>query len=190
MENLVKNSQETSVKGEIISIHDLYEKLVNITKSTVISLTYLTDHAQSKTVKGQKQVQKLVRINNVYLNHDYTKKVQKLTGNSDFEAQELKGKSRISSTILQSDKSGEFLLDGKVLYKESVKLLSLFHNNNEISKETAEEMDLFTPAYYKENPTTTAGRGTVSEEDDFKIINISLTKIQTIKIAGTEYRPL
>jgi hypothetical protein len=190
MENLVKNSQETIVKSEIISVNDLLNLLLPITKSTVISIEYLVDVAESKTVKGQKQVQKLVRINNVYLNHDYTKKVQKLTGNSDFEAQPLKGKSRISSTILQSDKSGDYLLDGKVLYKESVNLLSYFHNGNEISKESAEELDLFAPAYYKPKEINTKGRGTVSEEDDFYIINTNLTKIMKIKVLGKEYRVL
>jgi hypothetical protein len=189
MSVVVKNA--VSVENNIISALDLKDIVQPITKSTICSLIYLTDHAQSKTVKGAKQVQKLVQITQVYLNHDYTKKVQKLTENPDFVAQPLKGKTRLSGTILQSDKSGDYLLDGKVLRKESATQLALYHNGKEITKEEAEKLELFAPAYYKENTDkTTMGRGTVEEEDDFNIINITLSKIVKIKILGTEYRVL
>ena len=190
MTTLVNKTVNDFLTTEIISANELQTIIEPITKSTIISLTYLTDHAQSKTVKGAKQVQKLVQINSVYLNHSYENKVRKLSGDSDFEAQPLKGKTRISGTILQSDKSGDFMLDGKVLRKESVNLLSYYHNGKPLTKEEAEKLDLFTPAYYKESTTSTMGRGAVSEEDDFSIINITLSKIVKIKVQGTAYRVL
>jgi len=173
--------------NNFLTTKQLFDLLVNRTKSEICSVEYITDHNESKTVKGQKQVQKQVKINSLYLNHKYENKVRNLTGNTDFEAHELKGKTRISSTIIQSDKSGEYMLDGKILNSESVKLINLFHNNEIITESEAVSLDLWAGAYYKPKTQTTSGRGSVSIEDDFKMITLSLSKIIRIKIGGTEY---
>jgi hypothetical protein len=170
-----------------ITANELGELLKGITKSTICRVEYVVDDSRSKTVKGEKQVQKRVRINNVYLNHDYTKKVQNLTGDTSFVANELKGKTRVCSTLLQSDKSGELLLDGKVLAKESATILAFYHNSRQITAEQGEKLDLWSGAYYKPTEVPTMGRGLVSEEDDFRIINTTLKKIVNIKLEGEEY---
>ena len=177
---------ETLIKSTL-SVNEIFNLLVNETKSTVVSIEYITDDSRSKTIKGQKQVQKHVRINNLYLNHSYEQKVQKLTGNSDFQSYELKGKTRISNTIIQSDKSGEYLLDGKILNSESVHIVNYFHNGEIITESQGVAMDLWTNTYYNPTEKTTSGRGSVSEEKDFKMITLGLSKIVKIKFKGIEY---
>lgn len=177
---------ETLIKSTL-SVNEIFNLLVNETKSTVVSIEYITDDSRSKTIKGQKQVQKHVRINNLYLNHSYEQKVQKLTGNSDFQSFELKGKTRISNTIIQSDKSGEFLLDGKILNSESVHIINYFNNGEIITEAQGVAMDLWTNTYYNPTEKTTSGRGSVSEDKDFKMITLGLSKIVKIKFKGTEY---
>ena len=173
--------------NNFLTTKQLFDLLVNRTKSETCKVEYITDHNESKQVKGEKQIQKQVLINNLFLNHKYEQKVQRLTGNDEFQAYELKGKTRISSTIIQSDKSGEFMLDGKILNSESVKVINLFHNNEIITESEAVAKDLWAGAYYKETPKTTSGRGSVSVENDFKMITLSLSKIIRIKIGGVEY---
>lgn len=182
------NLVETVKNLVVVTVNELANILKDVTKSTVVSVVYTVDHAQSKSVKGAKQVQKTVQINNVYLNHDYTNKVKNLTGNTEFVAQPLKGKSRVCSTLLMSDKNDALMLDGKVLKSESAKILSLQHNGVEITEAQAIALDLWAGAYYKESaPKTSMGRGTVSADDDFGMINTYLSRINRIKIQGITY---
>ena len=100
---------------EILTTEKLVSLLSNVTKSTVCAIEYVTDESKSRTIGGKKQIQKRVKISNLYLNHDYAKKVQNLSGDTTFQSFEMKGKTRISSTLIQSDKTDEILLDGKIL---------------------------------------------------------------------------
>ena len=174
-----------------ISENELFNLLVNETKSQTISLEYIVDESGSKTVKGLKQVQKQVRINNLYLNHSYTNKVINLSGDTSFQAFELKGKTRISSTIIQSDTTKNFLLDGKILNSESVKVINYFHNEEIITESEGIAKGLFTNSFM--NPKfdfekTTSGRGLLNIEDDFKMITLSLKNIIRLKFKGIEYQ--
>jgi hypothetical protein len=177
---------ETIIKPTLTT-NELFDLLVNRTKSESCSVEYITDENRSRQVKGQKQLQKHVKINNLFLNHKYEQKVQRLTGNTEFHSFELKGKTRISSTIIQSDKTSEYLLDGKILNSESVKLINYFHDGNIITEAEAVSLDLWADAYYKPTEKTTSGRGSVSEDKDFKMITLGLSKIIKIKFQGTEY---
>jgi len=189
---LITENQE--VKNQLtITVKQLAVILANITKSTVVSLTYFVDESKSKTIQGQKQVQKRVKVNNLYLNHNYTNKVQNLTGNTEFVAHELNGKVRICSTIIASQSKanfGKLMLDGKILHTESTKVLGYFHNGLEIElnkkNPTFGRFDLVAPSFYAES-SYTSGRGTVSEENDFRMITPFLDNIESIKIQGQEY---
>lgn len=174
-------------ENNVITSNELFELVVNRTKSETCSVEYITDHNESKQVKGLKQVKKQVKISVLYLNHKYEQKVQRLTNDDTFKALELKGKTRISSTIIQSDKSGEYMLDGKILNSESVKIINLFHKGEIITESQAVSLDLWANSYYKETEKSTSGRGSVSIEDDFKMITLSLSKIIKIKIGGVQY---
>ena len=182
----------STLQKNLVEVVELTDKLIvdlllNVTKSTVIAVEYVTDESKSRTIGGKKQLQKRVKINNLYLNHDYTKKVQKLTDNKDFQANELKGKTRLSGTLIQNDKDNNILLDGKILNSESVKRLQLLHNGKEISELEATAQNLFAPAYFDTNDKTTSGRGSVSIEDDFKMITLGISKIKYLKAFGIEY---
>lgn len=181
------NLVETVKNLVVVTVDELTNILKDVTNSTVVSVVYTVDHAKSKSVKGAKQIQKTVQINNVYLNHDYTQKVKNLTGNAEFVAQPLKGKTRVSTTLLMSDKTNALMLDGKVLNSESAKIVSLQHNGVVITEAQAIALDLWANSYYKETTKKTSGRGTVSTEDDFRIINTYLSRINRIKIQGTTY---
>jgi len=168
-----------------ISADTLAKLLCNITKSTICNITYLVDDSRSKTVKGIKQVQKLVNISAVYLNHDYTKKVINLSGDTSFVAQEMKGKTRVCSTLIQSDKTNELMIDGKVLNSESAKILAFYHNGKEITE--AQAVAYFTQTNFTQTNKKPMGRGIVSEENDFSIINTYLKRIVKIQLERTLY---
>lgn len=181
------NMTTTHEKITKVTVSQLEAMLQAITKSTVCNVIYIVDHAQSKTIAGQKQLQKMVQCKNVYLNHSYENKVKNLTGDTTFEAQPLKGKTRICGTLLRSDKTGETMIDGKILKSETVTLLALLHKGEFVSESDAILMGLFTDAYFNPTPKNTMGRGTVETEDDFAIINTYLSRIFQIKLQGEWY---
>ena len=93
--NVQTISTETANNVKTINTNQLGAILSTITKSTTISLTYFVDESKSRQIGGAKQVQKRVKVNNLYLNHNYANKVNNLNGTTKFVAQELKGKERI-----------------------------------------------------------------------------------------------
>jgi hypothetical protein len=168
-------------------VADFVALIKDFTMSRVISMTYFVDDSRSRTIKGEKQVQKLVRVKNAYINHNYTNKVINLTGATDFVAEELKGKERISTTILRSLKTGEYMLDAKILKTEAVEVLGYYHNGKEITEAEAVALDLWAGAYYNPTPKKTAGRGLVDAEDDFRMITPYISRIKEIKFNGEVY---
>ena len=179
--HIMKNSNEVS-SLETITQGELRLLLEPITVSTVISITYIVDDSKSRMVDKKRLLQKEVFVGNLYLNHDYAKKVSNLSGEA-FEALPMNGKTRISTTLVMSDKSGEMLLDGKILAKESRKTLNYFHNGEVIERSEAERLNYFYP------PTTkpTSGRGLLTEENDFQMITLGLKNIKSLKVFGKSY---
>lgn len=182
--NLIKTS-------ELINQANLVSLLINTTKSTTINLTYLVDDRRSKQVKGVYQLQKLVNIKTAYLNHDYQNKINNILKKEDkditFIAEAPKGKTRVSSTILQSDSTKELMIDAKVLNSEVVEVIAYFHNGNEITEISAVALDLFTKAYYEPKKSNVMGKGTIDIENNFYIINTYISKIKNIKLMGVNY---
>ena len=189
MKNTITQIAKNVAKVVSVTVNELEAILIACTVSTVANIIYVVDDSRSKTVKGIKQVQKRVQISHVYLNHNYTNKVQNLT-DEKFEAKPLEdfGKTRISSTIIQSLKSGAKMIDGKVLKSESSTILGYFHNGEEITEANAIAEELWANSYFNPTPKKTMGRGTVSIEDDFGIINTYLERIETIKLQGVTYK--
>jgi hypothetical protein len=189
--NIMLNSMNSQVTTKVLT-DDLLIDLLNTTKSTICSITYIVDDSRSKTVKGVKQVQKEVLIKNLYLNHNYANKVNNINDKNNANAEifvplELKGKTRISTTILKSDKTNELMIDGKVLNSESSKLIRYIHNNETITEAEAIASELWANAYFAPKEKVTAGRGSLSKEDDFYFVNTYLNKISKIKIFGEVY---
>jgi hypothetical protein len=160
----------------------LSEIVKNVTRSTIVSITYHVDESKSRTVKGKKQLQKTVSLT-AYLNHDYQNKVIKLTGNTEFVADPMKGKTKLSNTVLENA-NGERMLYATVL-KSNPKKTTYFHNGEEITKADAIVKELFSPSYFTEQ--TTKGRGEVDEEDDFSLISPKFTNIKELKLNGETY---
>ena len=177
----------TQKTANLLKVSALAELLKVITQSTVCNVTYFVDESRSKTIKGVKQLQKMVTCTNAYLNHNYQNKVRTLSGNTDFIAEELKGKTRVCGTLLMSNSTNELMLDAKNLYSETVMLHEYYHNNEPITEAEAVALDLWTPAYYNPSEKKTMGRGLVSEEKNFSIINPYLKRILSIKIKGEQY---
>ena len=171
-----------------ITATQLAELLKTITRSTVVSLTYVVDDSRSKTTHGKHAIQKKVYISHLYLNHDYERKVANLTGDTSFTALPLKGKTRICGTLLQSDKTAEFLIDGKVLNSMTSKIIALYHDGVEIDEQYGIDNELWRPSFYNPAPEATAGRGIVSESDNFYIVNTALSKIVELKFGGVLYQ--
>jgi hypothetical protein len=175
------------IANKVINANQLADILKGITKSTFCHIVYMVDDSRSRTIKGQKQIQKLVRIKSVALNHNYTNKVINLTGETTFVAEDMKGKTRICSTLIQSDKTAELMIDGKVLNSQFAEVLGYFHNGNPITEAEAVSLDLWAGSYYNPTEPKTMGRGLVSEEDNFRIINTYLSRIKQIKLEGQWY---
>ena len=190
MKNTLTQIAEKVANVVMVTVNELEAILVACTVSTVANVIYVVDDSRSKTKQGKKQVQKRVQISHVYLNHNYTNKVQNLTG-EEFVARPLEdfGKTRISSTIIQSLKTGAKMIDGKVLKSESAEILGYFHKGEEITEAKAIGLELWANKYYEpKEEKTTMGRGTVSKEDDFGIINTYLARIESIKLQGVTYK--
>lgn len=185
--NLIEEFIMKAKTTKHITKQQLLDLLLNIKKSTVISMTYLVDDSRSKTIKGEKQIQKLVKCSHAYLNHAYERKVQKLSGDNTFQALELKGKTRISSTIIQSDKTGEYLLDYKTLQATPTKIIELYHNGKVITEQEVIDKDLWANSYYNPSEKITAGRGLVDKDKDFNMMTLALKNILTLKYQGVEY---
>jgi hypothetical protein len=176
------------MKNVTISVKELANLLKKETRSNVLNVTYLVDETLSKQVKKVHQIQKLVNISHVYINHDYQNKVRNLTG-LEFEAKNLLdyGRRRICTTLLQAIKTEEFILDGIVLNNESIQSITYFHKGTEITKKQAEELDLFAPRYYNPTEEKTKGRGTVSKEDNFGMCQPYLKRIKLLKMNKITY---
>lgn len=189
MKNTITKIANKVIELVTVTVDQLEAILTACTTSTVVSIVYLVDDTRSRKRGGKFQIQKRVEMSHVYMNHDYTNKVQNKTG-LDFVARPLEeqGKTRISSTIIASLRTGAKMLDGKVLKAESVKSTTYFHNGVEITEAKAIAQDLWAPSYYNPKEKTTKGRGTVSKEDDFGIINPYLSRIEQIKFQGTIYK--
>ncbi len=183
----MSNVMEFIDKAVKVTVSQLADILRPITKSTVCHVIYIVDDSRSKTVKGERQVQKMVDCKNVYLNHDYRKKIITLTGDTNFQAEELKGKTRECGTLLRSDVTNELMLDGKILKSETTEILAYLHKGEFISEAEAIAKELWTPSYYNPKPKNTMGRGTVDPENDFGIINPYLKRIHKIKLLGQWY---
>lgn len=177
-----------------VTAAELGELLLTVTGSTKVSIVYETAHRFSRTVKGIKPLTQVTSVAPAYLCHDYGNKVRNLTGDTTFQAEEMKGKTRLSPCIVRSDKSGELLLDYKVLKiseneeRTMIKRLGIFHNGEEISVEEAEKRELFTPAYYaEEKEAKTAGRGLVETEDNFAMFTLGMKNIKRLVMRHVEY---
>jgi hypothetical protein len=187
MKNLI--SALADQKIVTISEADFVALIKDFKKSCMLNIIYLVDDNRSKTVKGKKQIQKLVQIFRAYINHDYTKKVEKLT-EQKFVPLPRKGKKRISNTLLESEKTGDLILSAKTLANDKcTKTIAIFtKEGKKITHKEGEILDLWTNSYYNPKPKKTAGRGTVAKKDDFHFCEPYIKNLKFVKFLGTWYK--
>jgi hypothetical protein len=188
----VENPIKTTTNG-------IVEILKPITKSDIVNVYYKVDEQLSKQKKGKKLLKKLVNAPNVFINHDYTKKVIKKTENENFVSEELKGRSVYSSSLLISDKTNEVILRGIFEHKfmsGTPKVKTYIYNGEptetlkfgqELTASEGISNELWTPAYYNPTPKNTIGRGSVSEEENCSFVQPYISRIKFIKIQGKWY---
>jgi hypothetical protein len=179
--------------------NEIIQLIAPITKSSILNVYYKVDEQLSKQKNKKKVLKKLVNAPNVFINHNYTKKVINKTGNEEFVAEELKGKSVYSTSLLISDKTKEIMLRGIYEHKMSAnvpKILSYIYNGidtdtlkygQEITASEAIANELWTPAYYNPTPKQTIGRGSVSVDEDCSFICPYISRIKYLKLNGQWY---
>lgn len=162
----------------------------NVKGTNFIGLIYLVDESKSKTVKGQKLVQKLVHTR-VTIGSSYEKKVNRILENKqgeetpNFEAQAPKGKMFFANNILTDIKTESKYYLNAIIENGVKRSTTYFHNGAKIEKEQAIAMDLFTPAFFA--PKATCGRGAIEQSNDFSVITPNLENIVGLNMNGEKY---
>jgi len=186
MKNLISVLQNQKIVT--ITKSDFVNLIKDFTRSCMINLIYLVDDNRSKTKSGKKMIQKLVQISRLYLNHDYTKKVEKLT-KQFFVPLPRKGKVQLTNTIVKSLKTRELMLSGKILANDNCRTtIAIFTEGKKITHKEGENLDLWTPSYYNPKPKVSAGRGTVAKKDDFYFCEPKFSNIKFIKFEKQWYK--
>ena len=175
----------------------LFEDYNKISASGVAfsSLTYLVDVSESKTVKGQKVLKKLVKIN-ATIGSDYEKKVNRVVTNKqgetiDFKAQPqfgkeyyLEGAPVVRDTKTQEKRYLVFIVENHT--KPSAHQLYITESMQPVEKKDVWNENYITPAGLNPKPYT-AGRGAVDQENDFFFRTVDFSNLKGFAIGGTNY---
>ncbi len=170
----------------------LMEFRKNITNTGVAfgNVVYHTDESGSRTKSGKKLLQKMTRVN-ITLGSNYENRINrdlaKQGEETNFTAQSKSGMEYVNDEgiILMDVKTGtKRYLAAIVEHKTDPKTV-FFHEGKRIDFDKAVELDLFAPSYFAEDKT--AGRGNMSEEKNFHVINPSFDKIISLTLNKQKY---
>lgn len=192
----MKNSKVYLTQEQLENLMLNFNKEVSLTGVTFANVIYKNDVEGSKQKNGQKLMQK-IKESRITLGADYTKKIQRIEVNkqgaesSDFQAMKMNGKSLTNgkeNPVCHSDKNPNFKMLIMIVEAHNRKhnKTTYLHNGQVITIEEAKELDLLRPSFFAKK-TTTAGRGVVSEENDFDFLTLGFDKIQQITINQTDY---
>lgn len=167
-----------------------FRKEISATGVAFGNVVYFVDESGSRVSKGKKMLQKFVRTN-VTIGADYTARINRdlvrQGEEANFEAQHMSGKEyHNEERVLAFDtktKTKNYLV--AVVEHHTKPDTVYFHEGKHITKDKAIEMNLFMPSYFE--PKTTAGRGNMSEEKDFHIINPNLANIRSLTLNKVKY---
>jgi len=172
-------------KAKLVAELSEFRKNISATGTAFGSCVYFVDESGSKQVSGKKVLQKLVRVS-ITLGAKYDNRINKdLVKNGEegnFTAQAMSGKEYINNEgILATDTKTKTKLYLVAVVENHAKPDTIyFYEGKKISKERAIELNLFMPSYF--TPKTTMGRGNMSEEKNFHIINPNLDNIISLKL--------
>lgn len=166
---------------------ELLEFKKNISQTGVAfgSIVYFVDESGAKVKGGKKVLQKLVRVP-ITLGAKYDNRINKdLVRNGEegnFTAQSMSGKEYVNDEgIVATDTKTRTKFYLVAVVENHTKPDTVyFHEGKKISKEKAIEMGLFMPSYFNEKKTM--GRGNMSVEKDFHIINPNVDNIISLKL--------
>lgn len=165
-----------------------FEKELSFTGCTFGSIFYKTDESESRTVKGQKLLQKETETQ-ITLGSNYEKRInrdlERQGEEANFASQAMYGKEHLTKLICQGIKDPNKKYLCCVVEHNVTPKTKYFHEGNEISYEKAVENNLFMPSHFTEKKT--AGRGNMSVEKDFHFFTLGFEKIIWIKINKVKY---
>jgi hypothetical protein len=191
----MKNSKVYLNQAELENKMLNFNKEVSFSGVTFANVIYKNDYSKSKTVKGVKQLQKITE-QRITLGADYTSKVRRIEVNkqgaesSEFQAMEMKGKSYtngIENPVVHADKNPDFKMLVMIVENGVKSSTTYLHNGEVVTMKQAEEMDLLTDAHYNNSTYSTAGRGVINEENNFKFNTLGFDKILQITINKVDY---
>jgi len=185
MKNLVRITRD-----EALRMFTNYKKEVSASGVAFSNIAYLVDESRSKTVKGEKVLQKMVETN-ATIGSDYTKKVNKILDKEgkeiDFVAQPMKGKEYVNEgnpvctdTKTQTKKYLVFIVEG-----HSKPQTQLILDGKLVDRKDVWNEDYITPAGLK--PNAVAGRGTINEENNFFFRTLNFDNLISFNMNGNMY---
>jgi len=179
-------------KDEALQMFLNYKKEISATGVAFSNITYMCDEAKSKTVKGNKMLQKLVTTN-ATIGSDYAKKVNRILDKEGkeivFEAQPMRGKEYVSSgnpvcidTKTRTKHYLVFIVEGHTVANSQLMLNGKMVDKSEVWNDT-----YITPAGLKPSEKT-AGRGTINKENDFYFRTLDFRNLLGFNMNGNTYR--
>jgi hypothetical protein len=163
-----------------------FNKNVSLTGVTFANIHYFNDVSKSSTVKGQKQLQKDVKVN-ITVGSDYESKVQRLSDDRGFESEDnwFFYKYGIENPVVasKSNPNKEYLV--MIVENHTKRQTTYYHQGMPITIDEAKEQGLLQNGFFTEKKT--AGRGTVAKEDDFDFNVLSFDNILSITLNKTLY---
>jgi len=175
--------------AKFITVSELKTLLSNVKGANFVNLVYLVDESKSKTVKGNKLVQKLVKTN-VTIGSSYENKVNRIletkqNETADFVAQAPKGKMFFAKNILTDVKTESKFYLSAIIENTTKRSTTYYHQNKKVTRAEIITMDLVTPAFTK--PKSVSGRGSVNVENDFSVITPNIENIVAINMNKEKY---
>lgn len=177
-------------KVELINKLTSFKKEVSATGVAFSSIVYFTNESGSKTVKGEKVLQKLVRTS-ITIGANYESRINrdlvKQGEEANFTAQAMSGKKHLNDEgILATDTKTETKLYLIATVEHKTKPDTVyFHEGKRINKDKAIELGLFMPSYFA--PKTTSGRGNQQESTDFHTITLNLDNVISLNLNKTKF---
>ena len=173
-----------------VTTAELIEVLTASNKATFVNVTYVVNESKSKQKNGKKLLQKAVTVNGT-LNFKYSDKINRILEkegkNTDFVGvanwhEYLFPNNR---AVLTDKKTKSKFYLRLAIENHTTPITSYFHNSKPITRQKAIENELFAPSYFK--PKTTAGRGSIDQENDFHFIAPEFKGIAVITMNKVDY---
>lgn len=185
MKNLVRVNRQSALEMFLN-----YKKEISATGVAFSSLTYICDESKSKTVKGEKMLQKMVTTN-ATIGSDYAKKVNRILDKEgkeiNFVAQPMKGKEYVSQgnpictdTATNTKFYLVFIVEGHTKPESHLMLNGKIVDRSKVWNET-----YITPAGLAPNPI--AGRGEINEENNFFFRTLDFKNLLSFNMNGNFY---